>query len=88
MKNTFKFEPMTGLVDVYIGEFKLKAGHNGSLGQIALHLQPKYAEFLSVEPHDQRIGIDIEITDTGELTKFKRPVPVNPKPALPLTYMK
>jgi hypothetical protein len=75
---------MEGVVDIYAGEYKIKDGHNGSLGKIALHLDPKYAEYVSVEPHDKRIGIGAVVDEeTGTLSKFMWPEPVNPKPPLP-----
>ena len=84
MKSTFKFESMEGLVDVYVGEYKIRDGHNGTIGKIALHLDLQYAEFVSVEPHDKRIGIGATVNeDDGMLSKFMWPEPVNPKPPLP-----
>jgi len=82
-KSNFKFDPMDGLVDVYVSGAKIRNSHNGSLGVIAMPLDPRYAPYVSVEPHDERIGIDAVIDDSGGLQRFIRPEPVNPKPDLP-----
>ena len=87
-KHIFKFEPMDGLVDIYVGEYKLRNSHNGSLGQVALPLKEEYAPFVSVEPHDERIGIDIIITANGDVDHFERPAPINPKPTITMELVK
>lgn len=84
MKNTFKFEPQEGLVDVYVGDFKIRNSHNGTTGQVALHLPLAYAEYVTVEPHDQRVGIDVEIKD-DKLVRFRKPI--GPKKPLPASLM-
>lgn len=84
MKSTFEFEPTQGLVDIYVGEFKIRNSHNGTLGQVALHLSPEYTPYVSVEPHDERIGIGAVVNEEdGQLLKFMWPDPVNEKPILP-----
>ena len=62
-KRKFRFEPMEGLVDVYLDGKKVRAEHNGETGHIYFPILESEKPKVDVAEHDARIGIEVEIKD-------------------------